>query len=164
MCVFMIVCCQERVCCAEESRNLGINYVILREFFSLVELGKLADQIAEIIIWTRIVPNFWEIVDSHKGWVGGYCYEDSRNKEASCCSSWTRRVETVIGSDLEKACQLIAALVYVCMRRMQKEALARLLMIGSSGYFVFTQVSKWPPDFQSGLHFHHEKFEDWVVI
>lgn len=38
------------MCCAEESRNLGINYVILREFFSLVELGKLADQIAEIII------------------------------------------------------------------------------------------------------------------
>lgn len=34
MCVFMIVCCQERVCCAEESRNLGISYyVILREFF-----------------------------------------------------------------------------------------------------------------------------------
>lgn len=47
----MIVCCQERVCCAEESRNLGINYyVILREFFSLVELDKLADQINEIII------------------------------------------------------------------------------------------------------------------
>lgn len=40
------------------------------------------------------------------------------------------------------ACQLIAALVYVCMRRMQKEALARLLMIGCSGYFIFTQVSK----------------------
>lgn len=47
----MIVCCQERVCRAEESRNLGINYYVnLRKFFSLVELGKLADQISEIII------------------------------------------------------------------------------------------------------------------
>lgn len=155
MCVFMIVCCQEHVCCAEESRNLGINYyVILREFFSLVELDKLADQINEIIIWTRIFHNFWETVDSHKGWVGGYCYEDSRNKDASCCSSWARRVETGIGSDLEKACQLTQPWCR-CVRRMQKEALARLLMIGSSGYFTFIQVSRWPPDFQSGLHFHH---------
>lgn len=129
MCVFMIVCCQERVCRAEESRNLGINYYVnLRKFFSLVELGKLADQISEIIIWTRIIPDFWEIVESHKGWVGGYCYEDSRNKEANCCSSWTRRVETGIGSDLEKACQLQQPWC-VCMRRVQKEALARLLML-----------------------------------